>query len=245
MITRRSPRSFDEEFYDGLTVGATRAMQRGMSLEEAVELVMQAADPALNNLANSVTARLHKTRPRMLRDHRRINRRFERHLRTCWADGLDQFYAVTVGGEELGRAFDEARAEQAVAQQDWLFESLTQLHARACRTAFEVHQMLSGGYPMGALARCRTLHELAVTAAVLSENGRTPIHADIGERYLAHDAVLNWRDALEFQKHAKRLGEDPFTDDEMTEMKSRRDAVVARFGAGFADSYGWASLCEH
>jgi hypothetical protein len=121
-----------------------------------------------------------------------------------------------------------------------VFEALTRIHARSCRTAFEVHRLLSGGFPMGALARCRTLHELAVTAAVLNDYGRRPEYLDLAQRYLAHDAVLDWSDALIFNKYADQIGATSFSAEEMAIMKTRRDDAVTHFGDDFAKPYGWA-----
>lgn len=74
-------------------------------------------------------------------------------------------------------------------KQDYLFEALTGLHARACRVAVEIHHLLAGGFPMGALARCRTLHEIAVTMMILADFGCMDEHPDLAERFLLHEDI--------------------------------------------------------
>ena len=94
---------------------------------------------------------------------------------------------------------------------------------------------------MGGLARCRTMHEIAVTSMVLQDFGRTEQHSDIAERYLLHDVVINYKDAVEYQKNCDALGYEPFADGEMWSMKADRDAIIARFGPRFDQPYGWAA----
>ena len=107
--------------------------------------------------------------------------------------------------------------------------------------AREVHSLLAAGFPMGAHSLSRTLHEIAVRAMVLSEFGVTPDHTDLAERYVLHDHVINYKDALIYQRDCEALGYDPFTDDEMESMKQRCDEVVERYGKPFKGSYGWAA----
>ena len=56
-------------------------------------------------------------------------------------------------------------------QRDYVFEALSRLLARACRIAEEVLVLLKAGYGQGALARWRALHEVAVVADLIAENG--------------------------------------------------------------------------
>ena len=49
------------------------------------------------------------------------------------------------------------------------------------QTSFEVHALLSAGFPGGAYGRYRTLRELAVIAALISQYGRRPGHADLAD----------------------------------------------------------------
>ncbi|MGH3885688.1 MAG: DUF5677 domain-containing protein [Pseudonocardiaceae bacterium] len=144
-------------------------------------------------------------------------------------------------GAEAGRRFDDRLATDAEERQDYQFEALTGLYARACRTALEIHHALAGGFPMAALARCRTLHEIAVIMMVLSEFGETEEHADLAERFMLHDAVQNWKDAETYQKHCAALGNEPLSLDEMSELEQAQQALLTRFGPEYGRDYGWAA----
>ena len=210
------------------------------ALISADEILEAAARPVLDRFAADVAANVTERQPGLIRDMQRTRQGFTRRLRKYWGDALDSYYAIAVCLEELGSDFNDLHRASAAESNDLVFEALTGLHARACRTALEVHHLLSGGFPMGALARCRTLHELAVTAGVIQKYGRQPNHHELAERYLLHDYVDNWKDAFEYQKHCEDIGYSPFTDEEMAEFKASRDAVVGRFGTPFKEQYGWA-----
>jgi Family of unknown function (DUF5677) len=148
---------------------------------------------------------------------------------------------ILVGNEEAGEEFNRVYRPAAIERQDHLFEALVGLHARACRTAAEVHHLLCGGFPMGALARCRTLHELAVTAIVLADYGSRDGHGDLAERYLLHEVVHAFGDATTYRANYEALGHEPFTDEDMATVTDQRDALVDRFGKPFTSPYGWAA----
>ncbi len=94
---------------------------------------------------------------------------------------------------------------------------------------------------MGGLARCRTLHEIAVTAIVLGEYSSKEGFEDLPRRYIEHHYVLNYSDALIYQRDAAKLGEEKFSDSEMAELKRLRDEVISKYGPEYATSYGWAA----
>jgi Family of unknown function (DUF5677) len=235
------PESFDERFYRALRDEVNQLTSELSADDQVTDPIAAALDPVLEKFASAVAANLEKSQRKLISSRSRYQRGFVKRLRGSWADALDRYYALCVCLEELGSDFNNTRRPQAARDQDHVFESLVGLHARACRTALEVHHLLSGGFPMGALARCRTLHELGVTAGVIQEYGRDPKHLDLGERYLLHDHVINYRDAIDYQKHCADIGADPFSDDEMAAMKNDRDAVVARFGTSFKNDNGWAA----
>jgi hypothetical protein len=237
--------SFDERAYEVAAERMSRALAAGLDEDAAdalaTEAFSKALDEAFDKSVPRVTERLIRTAPRMLRWHRRQQRAFERRLRKHWGRALDLFFAVVVSAEEAGATFNTTHRPAAADRQDFVFEALTGLHARACRTAFEVHRLLSSGFPKGALSRCRTLHELAVTSIVIGEHGREAAYSDLAERFLLHEVVIGYKDALVFQENCRTLGYEPFSNEEMTEMKRGHDELVQRYGPAFGKPYGWAS----
>jgi hypothetical protein len=210
--------------------------EAGKSEREINEWVAKLIIEATEGIAPAVVRRLMRDAPKMLKEHRRFASAFERRLHKDWGAGLDLMYAVVVSCGEAGEGF-----YRRTEQNDGGIEALTGLHAQAWRIATETHVLLTHGFPSGAMARVRTMHELAVVASVISEFGKGPGKADLAEKYLLHGTVMAYKEALAFNQNASALGHEPFSDDELEEMRLERDALLGRFGKDFGTTYGWAS----
>jgi Family of unknown function (DUF5677) len=231
---------------DGVLSGAIQAAQRlvraGVDPDRAVEQVSAALRATLGDPQHhrSIVRHLEADMPRMLYEYHRLNVRFERHLRKRWGKALDLFCAIVVGSTELGdQEYRDACWEDLDENQRAVLEAVSGIHARACRTSWEVYELLQAGFPKGAQARARTLHELAVTALILSENVDEPGYADIGARFLAFDAITSSTDANEYQAHAARLNEDPLSVEMLTAIEAARQDALRRF-PDMKGTYGWA-----
>jgi Family of unknown function (DUF5677) len=101
---------------------------------------------------------------------------------------------------------------------------------------YEVLTLLSAGFADGAMARWRTLHEIAVTAMFVQERGEA-----VAERYPLHRIIESRKAALQFQQYARRLRERPYTAKQMAAIEREYDAVIGRFGKSFREDFGWAA----
>jgi hypothetical protein len=177
---------------------------------------------------------LKKSSSRMLTERRGYECTFEDRLTRRWRkplDLLEMFYVVAL---ESGEAFNSKHREEASLNKDFLFEALTRIHARGCQIFFEIMTLLKSGLADGAIARWRSLHELAVISLFLNEHGKA-----VAERYLAHVTIENYKEMIEYQKHCRRLGYEPLTRKEVQRLKRGRDAVCAKYGQDFYGDYGW------
>lgn len=233
---------FDAAYYEAVQCVADESTRRGITTAEAEVLAGAAAAEVLmdTTLRMRLLESLKADSPRMLHEQRRLNAGFEKRLYKRWGIALDLFYQVEVACEEIGeQGYRAACSTVSDTNQKALLEAVSDLHARACRTALEVHELLAAGFPMGAHARARTIHELAVVSIVLSDFGSQTGHEDIGLRYMAFDRITNWRDACEYQEHVGRLHEEPFTIEEMDKIKTARDDAVQMF-PDLDTKLGWA-----
>jgi hypothetical protein len=163
--------------------------------------------------------------------------RFEVGLRhKTWRRSLVSYDLFVLQARQVGARFNRERRPAATEAQDYEFDALVQLHARACRLAFEIGALMRSGHAEGAHARWRTLHEVAVTVLFIRKHG-----SPVAERYLNHALVRAHAAALEYARHHDTVGAKPLTPDELDEIQEDRDGLVARFGAGFGRPYGWAA----
>jgi hypothetical protein len=167
---------------------------------------------------------------------RRVRAGFERRLKRRWRRAIYLYDLAALSARRSGEKFNREHREQAVVEQDLVFEALVRIHARACMIASEVRALMVSGHSSGALARWRSLHELAVVAFFVKEHGR-----EVAERYILHEVIRTEREASKYERYHKKLGYEPPDPDELAALRKAKDALVARFGPEFAGDWGWAA----
>jgi hypothetical protein len=162
---------------------------------------------------------------------------FKKQLYERWKLPLEGLRMLLTMSRELGDSINkEVRQSLDASAHYHLIEVLCRLHARACQIGEEILCLLEGGFADGAMARWRTLHEVAVVASFVATHGE-----DLAERYVLHQAVESKRAAAEYEKCAPDLGYERLEQDELEAVQKSYDAAIARFGPGFGKGdYGWA-----
>ncbi len=207
-----------------------------MSTDEIIAKAMDLIPDLVETTAESMLTTIKSEAESGLEAERDSLRKFEERLFQRWQKPLnllDLFISLCV---EAGYEFNKSHREHAVRTNDALFEALTRLHARACQIASAILVLLRSGFADDAHARWRALHEISVVSQFLGDAGE-----DTAERYLLHDVVQRYKLAIQYQKHAKALNEDPLPTEEFEILKTRRDDLVKRYGKPFKEEYGWAA----
>ncbi len=207
-----------EELFDQLTEG----------LSEAIPEVVA-------DLSKLILKQLKQDAPSMLRDREKDRTSLEARLAETWCRPLTLLEMLLVIALEAGDDFNREFRPSAVERDDYVFEVITRLHARACQITSEVLVLLKSGHADGAHARWRSLHEITVVGMLIAASGN-----QIAERYLLHDAVESYKAARQYQEYHKRLGYEPLSDQEFKQIESAYQHLLNRFGPAYKESYGWA-----
>jgi hypothetical protein len=204
-------------------------------LEKAMPEIIEALT---SSLATKMLSDLKRAWPKEARELQKELAGFRARLRGRWRTPLDRLHLLFVICRELGADVNhELTQAKEFKDRRHLVEVLRRSHARACQITAEAMTLLEGGFADGAMARWRTLHEVAVTASFIAKHGE-----DLAERYVLHQAVESKRAAAEYQRCAPRLGYQPFDAAAMKAIHGEFDKVVARYGVAFGKgSYGWAA----
>ncbi len=162
--------------------------------------------------------------------------RFRERLAERWWIGLNKLRMLVTMSRDIGNEVNqETRTGQPEANAA-LVDVLTRLHARSCQVVEEVIALMEHGFANGALARWRTLHEITVTAAFISDEG-----TDCAQRYIDHEVIESHRAALEYEEVRNALDYAAIPADELESIRNRRDAMVVKYGSAFGGPYGWAA----
>src|SRR5260370_39422294 len=102
-------------------------------------------------LLNEKVRNLTKVKQEMLEalaQERQEQAAFEARLYQRWKTALDLFETVLLLGQQSGTKFNQEVRPYAAKQQDFVFEVLTRLQARACQTMSAILSLLKSGHAM-------------------------------------------------------------------------------------------------
>jgi len=229
-------RQLDDRLYRKMERLVRRLVHTGLTQEAALRQVMTTFGQVLDAGAENMFSDLKATADEHLAHERLLWREAQAALRAQWSEALDVYYLTVYGIAEAADRYIDRHAAGAAARQDDTFRALAFLHQRGRRIAWEIFALLSSGFPHGAIARARTLHELAVIGAVIGEYGRRPATADLANRFFDYVVIEELR--------AHDGGYSDFVADEsyVNELRQRAEALTDQYGSPFAERNGWAAI---
>jgi hypothetical protein len=208
----------------------------GEFAEHLEETVTKIVNDSSEEISQLLVAELNRLSQEMLRDQRRLHQKFNRNNYSAWKIAIDYLEMVIVSAIEAGEGYMQMIEKNAMKTDSITFDVLSRLHARACLISKEILLLLKNGYPDGAHARWRSLHEVVVVADLISTYG-----SDLAERYTQHEVVENYKAALLHQKHANTIGYEALSNNEMEQIVAEYYDVIEKYGKSFQHEYGWAS----
>ena len=203
--------------------------------QQLAELVEAERSSTRTKLVATILKGLRRRAPKMLRERRLRVAGFEKRNFRRWRKPFDQLEMLIVMAEELGECNDVSLRKQAQEEQDYKFEALSKLHPRAVLVSREILCLLKGGFPDGALARWRSLHELAVTALFIGKHEQS-----IALRYLASFGFRSLHAAKELNEHAALANLESFDAGQMSALEESAAAAERQIGVRLEDDYDWA-----
>jgi hypothetical protein len=216
------------------------AEERHLSEEEIKNLidvfVKAAFTDGISAMSDGLVSRLVQQIPEMIEQERGLRKTFEERLYERWKEALDLFDATVILTREVGERFLKKNHKPVTKEQKKLLEALVRIHMRACQTAAAISVLLKSGFARDALARQRTLHELAVVASLLNKYGPS-----LTERFLAHELIETCAAAEQYEKSYQRLGDEPPDPENLAHLQAECTRLCQRFGEDFKNHYGWAA----
>ncbi|AYV28445.1 hypothetical protein EES41_17105 [Streptomyces sp. ADI95-16] len=239
LFTRREKSSIEEKF-ESYVVQALHDSNVDESDEDRIkEISSESIAPFAAKVGAQICASITRDR-KSFRINNRTDRGFNKRLNRRYRKAFEAYIISTACALEAGAA-QEVDSNTSLDENEQATRfALVGLHAKGCRVAGEVYALLCNGYPEGALARARTLHELAVVAGALADSTNDPTHANLAVRYLEHEVIDARRSAIRYQEDHIRLGMKPLDQDYMDELEDRFQSVITKYGREFQKEYGWA-----
>ncbi|GEM_PF-611236 len=185
---------------------------------------------ALPEISQPMAKKLKESAKEMLEQEREGQKGFEERLYKRWEDPLDSLECLIGLSMEYGQSHRNKLAKVVDETNSAKFAALVKIHQRACHISNEILVLLKAGYADGANARWRTLCELGVISVFLKDNDN-----EVSQRYLDHDAVRRFRDAVDYQAHCEQLKQPPFEKEEFEKIEKAKENARKKYADGFGD----------
>ena len=223
---------------DRLSGAIEQLRSRGIDDDEISGRISRAVSETASESGRRVADDLLRQAPDFLTYERTDHWGFMERVRLHYGPAFDAYYATMYSAREIA---EKIASENHGPDEPALLHVLLNLQGRACLTAWEVYALLFQGFPSGALARARTLHEIAVVAAFIAQHSRDEGHDDLPVRFVDHAAVQTWGDAKAYQRSCEALGYEPLDAETFGEISDRYRKVMSEYEPDFDQPYGWAA----
>jgi len=187
---------------------------------------------AINKIASDLYNELTKDKQSKLAEYRKDHSEFLDRLNVDWGEGFDLFEIFIAVSQELVSGL----LKDSDFSRNDLNMTLIRLQAKGCQVASEILSLMRSGFADGALARWRTLHEIAVVSLFLGKHG-----IEAARRYIAYDIVESYQIAKKENSCRHKMGYDGPTESELENLKKHADRAKEKFGIEFGEPYGWAA----
>ncbi|MGN6620490.1 MAG: DUF5677 domain-containing protein [Sphingomonas sp.] len=161
---------------------------------------------------------------------------FRFNLQARWGKGFDALRMLIELSRDIGTDFHRRAGRSRSQRRAHLNKALSHLHVRAIQIASEIMVLMENGYADGAMARWRTLHEVACVAMVLGDGGEA-----LAERYLAHEIVEAKKGLGQYQQSHPKLGYAPFSKRAAARIERDYADAISHYGKEFGGDYGWVA----
>lgn len=165
---------------------------------------------------------------------------FVQEVDSFWHDSVEYLRLMCRLFFEPGGQIVQHACKNDSANWRWSCKTASLLHARACQVLSEITVLIKCGFPEAALARWRTLHELAVTALLIFDREEDEGEG-LAERFILYDIVEINRAQIAHNEHCQKLQMSPISDEERSQVEKEVNNLRDRFGKDFGNRYGWAS----
>lgn len=200
------------------------------------DAVNQTVEDALPEIVEQMLDSLKRKAPKMIKELRDMTGGFRRRHMGRWRRAFNILEMLYVVCEDVGSEFNTEFRPIAAEHNNFSFQAIVILHARALLVANEILTLLKGGFADGAHSRWRTLHEIAVIGQfLLQQDYKT------AERYLMSFNVQLYRSMRQYNEFAEIAGLEPVPKAKVEDTRRIQDKVISRFGASMKYEYGWAS----
>jgi len=225
---------FDQIFKTNLAEAFVQTHNEIPSSRKFEKFITSLTPKLIENFSSHTKKIMDKNAGKLLQNLKKERSGFEKRLQKRWKKPFDLMDILINVVAEVGQAQTKKFAKNPNQSNKFQREALVKIHARSIQISHEILNLLKGGFADGAIARWRSLHELAVISFFLREQ-----NDEVSERYLMHDIMKKFKLAKDYKRFRKRLGDDPIDQKDWKKLKRRHDKMIIKYGNEFEYGNGF------
>jgi len=188
----------------------------GMCDEDAAKMVSDLFEKVKTDCKNSSIKSYRESAAENLATIREEIKKFEERNLVRWKPAFDHIEMIWHIAQELGESHGRDVQQRNGEDNNRTMAALANIFPKSLLVVQEIICLLKGGYPDGALARWRSLHELSVAAKYIAKHGETA-----ATEYLCSFHFAARKTAKQVNNYSDHAGLKRFTDDELSEFDTR------------------------
>ena len=202
---------------------------KGMSPSEARAFITE----MISDGSSFMVERLQMELPRELEEIRKERQHFEKRLHERWREPLDHLELLWISSQELIREHAQAGPYESPPV---VFDTLNTLSVKALLVSQEIMCLLRGGFPDGALARWRTLHEIVCVFLFIQKHGEK-----VATLYRHREHFDRLKAAKQYKRFEERAGLTALDQSAVDDAQRVTDEIEKLIGRRLRSDWDWAS----
>jgi hypothetical protein len=207
----------------------------GKFMESYVKNIPEMLNSVVDTVSGNMSSRLMQQYDEIYVEHSNMYGALRDEIKEYWDRPLKMFQCFIALAEESSKCYMDSFSEEP-EKFAALAILLPNLHAKLIQIAKEILCLLSNGFPEGAFARWRSLHELSVICHFISETGN-----ETAVRFIDHETIEMFTQLSSANEYKRYSGVLRNAAVDATSLKSEYDRCISEYGNGFLNDYGWAS----
>ncbi|MFC8983845.1 DUF5677 domain-containing protein, partial [Streptomyces sp. NPDC057131] len=171
-----------------------------------------------------------------------IQGEFESRLGYRWYSGFVSLHAIIRFAEEATmNEIDVFMPKNNSDEMKKIMNVLFKLCAKSVQTSKEIFTLLRSGYPDGAIARWRSLHENSVVFKILIKNFEDiDFTYELINRYMDFSDIEVSKEINIYKIATPKIGLDPIEESIEEEFRRRKRELITKYGRDFLKPNMWA-----
>jgi hypothetical protein len=200
-------------------------------MDKLPSIIQESTEESSESIFNSMISNLDN----LYSENKKEQREYCELIESKWYQAMSLLQGIIVISTEISTdLLDRFNEDEFDPKELEIYSVLLKLQSRAVLISKEIFSLVENGYPDGALARWRSLHENVVIFSLLKENIKdTNFTLDLIGRFMDYSLIEEW-------KFARKLSAEKVEKGYFKDLTDTREKILKKYGDSFKEANMWA-----